>query len=148
MTTLYGATKVAPLQKRGLFRKLVGWAGWFSSRRWDSGEEDDEGFGQGGVGDDEVAESGVGQVVGHGELNGWEEFACSGAEGGEAEDAVVFGDEGLDEAAGLGEGAGAEDGQHGDLDEAVGDSLVFGFGFGEAELENFDITAGSAYSPP
>ena len=101
---------------------------------WNGGEEANEAFGQGGVGDDEVAEGCVGQVVGHGELDGWEKFACSCAEGGEAQDAVVFGDKGLDEAAGLGEGAGAEDGQHGDLDEAVGDALVLGFGFGEADV--------------
>ena len=39
---------------------LVGLVGW------DCGEEADEAFGEGGVGDDEVADGGVGQVVGHG----------------------------------------------------------------------------------
>ena len=63
------------------------------------------------------------------QLNDRKEFARAGAEGGEAEDVVVGGDEGFDEAAGLGEGAGAKVGEHGDLGETVGDSLLFCFVF-------------------
>jgi len=111
--------------------------------RWDGGEEADQAFGKGGVGDDEVADSGVGQVVGHGQLDRREEFACAGAEGGEAEDAVVKGDEGFEKAAGFGEGAGAQDGEHGDLRETVGDSLLFGFRFGEAYVGQLGIDEGA-----
>ena len=76
-----------------------------------------------------------------------EEFAYACAEGCEAENAVVGRDEGLEEAAGFGEGAGAgaENGEHRDLREAVGDSLLLCFGFGEANVCQLGIDEGAGW---
>ena len=53
------------------------------------------------MGDDERSNCRVGQVGGHGQLYDREKLADVCAEGGEAEDAIVFSDEGFDEAASL-----------------------------------------------
>ena len=104
------------------------------------GKEVDEAFGVGGVGEDGVAEGGVGEVSGDGELDGGEEFSGGGAETGEAEDLVgVGGDEGFEEAFGLAGGAGAEDGFHGEFEEAVGNAGALGFGFVEADAGEFGV---------
>ncbi len=83
------------------------------SQRRDGGEQIDEAFRDGRVGEDERSDRCVGQVGGHCQLYDRKKLAAACAEGGEAEDAIVFRDQNLDEAARLREGKGAQIREHG-----------------------------------
>src|SRR5258708_29967289 len=106
-------------------RLVTGGCGAACGQRWDGGEQVDEAGRDGRVGDDERSNRRVGQVGGHCQLYDRKKLAAACAEGGEAEDAIVFRDQDLDEAARLREGKGAQIRDHGDFSEAVGDSMMF-----------------------
>lgn len=108
----------------------------------DCGEQTAEPFAHCGVREDRVAERGVGQPGGHGDLHGGEEFAGVGAEGGEAEDLValpLWFDERFHEAARFGKGARPQHRDHREFREAVSDAAFAGFAFAEADAGEFGV---------
>ena len=97
------------------------------------------------MGDDEIPDRRVGQFGGYDQLDYREKFSGARAEGGEAKDAIVLGDQRFDEASGLGEGEGAKIGEHGDLGETVGDSLLFRLSLRQPDVGKLGVDEGAGW---
>ena len=100
------------------------------------------------MGDDERSNRRVGQIGGHRQLDHRKKFTDPCAEGREAENAIVLGDQALDEAAGLGECARTEVGEHGDLGKTISDSPLFRLVFAQANVRQFRIDEGAEGNLP
>src|SRR5258708_3851704 len=103
-------------------------------------EEVVEGFGQGRVCEDGVAERGVGEMAHHGDLELGRDFAAFEAEDGGAKDLVGGGvDDGFQEAAGFVDFQGASDVTHGHFGDADGAVLPASLRFGEADAAELRV---------
>jgi hypothetical protein len=103
-------------------------------------EEVVEGFGEGGVCEDGVAQGGVGELAHHSDLELGHDFAAFKAEDGGAEDLIGSGiDDGFHEAAGFVDFEGAGDVIHGHFGYTDRAILRAGFGFGETDAAKLRV---------
>jgi hypothetical protein len=95
-----------------------------------SREQRDEPFQHGGMGEDSIAQGGVGQSCQHRDLDGGHDFSSLHSEHGEAKNAIAFGiDERLQKTASLGQRPGAQNRNQRDFRQPIGDqNLVFSRG--------------------